>query len=112
MGFAPLSIPVAPAELAQHLDGRRFVYLISVADSRSHVVALVPDVDDERVTFASAGNTTRRDIANNPVVTLVWPPSESSEYSLVADGRAVVDGDGVRVTVEKAVLHRPARSTA
>jgi hypothetical protein len=41
-------------------------------------------------------------------VTVVWPPGETSEYSLIADGRAAVKGERVSVTVEGAVLHRPA----
>lgn len=108
MGFAPLSIPVESHELAEQLHGRRFAYLITVSDDRSHVVALVPEVNGAVLEFASTGNTTRRDIAVNDRVTIVWSPSETSEYSLIADGRAVVNGERVSVTVERAVLHRPA----
>lgn len=108
MGFAPLSIPVEPTELAQQLHGRRFAYLITVNENRSHVVALVPSVSGSVLVFGSTGRTTRRDVEVNPRVTVVWPPSESSEYSLIADGEATVAGEGVSITVERAVLHRPA----
>ena len=108
MGFAPLSIPVEPNELAQQLHDRRFAYLITVTDNRSHVVALVPEVNGAVLGFTTSGKTTRRDIDANSRVTIVWPPSESSEYSLIADGDATVHGDEVRVVVGRAVLHRPA----
>lgn len=108
MGFAPLSVPVEPNELAQQLRDRRFAYLITVSEERSHVVALVPEVNGARVSFAAAGNTTRRDIEVNSRVTVVWPPSSLSEFSLIADGEATLSADGVSITVERAVLHRPA----
>lgn len=103
-----MSIPVEPDEIAQQLLGRRFAYLITVNEGNSHVVALVPQVIGAILDFESTGKTTRRDIGVNARVTVVWPPSENSEYSLIADGRGSVDGDRVSVVVERAVLHRPA----
>lgn len=108
MGFAPLSIPVEPNDIAQQLHDRRFAYVITVNGDRSHVVALVPEVNGAVLDFSFTGKTTRRDIGVNARVTVVWPPSDSSEYSLIADGQGSVDGERVSVVVERAVLHRPA----
>jgi len=108
VGIAPLSIPVEPHDIGQQLHDRPFSYLITVCDGRSHVVALVPEVDGAVLRFVSTGKTSRRDVEANPFVTVVWPPSETSEYSLIADGRATVNGEGLSIVVGRAVLHRPA----
>jgi hypothetical protein len=42
----------------------------------------------------------------------VWAPTgadvENRDYSIIADGSAIVDGDVVAITVINAVFHRPA----
>lgn len=107
-----MSIRVEPSELAKRLDGREFAYLVSTANDRAHVVALRCEVIGDRVKVVDVGRTTLRNIASNSSVTLVWPPAvadvELRDFSLVADGVASVDGDGVSITVITAVLHRPA----
>lgn len=76
------------------------------------MIAVVPHVDADRIVVRAIGRTTRADVQDNERITIVWPPStvvgEHSAYSLIADGRARVVGDGIEIVVERAVLHRPA----
>ena len=39
---------------------------------------------------------------------LSWPPLSQAEYTLIADGSAAVEGECMRITPTRAVLHRPA----
>lgn len=110
-----MSIPVSPAALSAHLEGREFAYLVTNSQSRSHVVALVPRVSSGAIVFERTGRTSRHDIETNRNVTVVWPPSsqpgEHSDYTLIADGRGEVRGESVVVAIDSAVLHRAARSS-
>ena len=54
-----------------------------------------------------AGRRTRDNAAQRSDVALVWPPQSEGEYSLIVDGRAAVEGNGLRITPARAVLHRP-----
>jgi len=79
-------------------------YLLTVSDDeRVHVVAVVPDVGADIV--CSPGNRARTNIASRSTVTLVWPPVDPVEKSLLVDGDARVDGDVVIVTPRSAILH-------
>ena len=42
------------------------------------------------------------------MVVLLFPPIEADGFSMIVDGEAEVNGDGVVVTPTWAVLHRPA----
>ncbi|MBE6483132.1 MAG: hypothetical protein E7Z94_12315 [Actinomyces ruminicola] len=48
-----------------------------------------------------------RRVAENPLVTLVWPSPVHHGHSLVLDGWGRVDGEDIRVRPDHAVLHRP-----
>jgi hypothetical protein len=41
-------------------------------------------------------------------VSLLWPPVDVADYSLIVDGTATVSGSSVRITPTRAVRHRPA----
>ena len=56
--------------------------------------------------IAPVGNTTGRNAAAHGAVTVLWPPREPTGYSLIVDGTAMVDGDQLRLTPNRAVLHR------
>lgn len=112
MGKSSLSIRIEPTELAAAVRGRDFVYLVTRGADRSHVVALKYSVEGSRVTVRGAGRSSASNIERASTVTLVWPPatraSEHSDYSIVADGTAMIDEESVVVDIVTAVFHRPA----
>ena len=94
-------------KLAETLADFPFGYLITVGeDFRAHTVAVVPVFTDGMFTIAPVGNTTGRNAAAHGAVTVLWPPREPTGYSLIVDGTAMVDGDQLRLTPNRAVLHR------
>ena len=107
-----MSIRIEPTELAAAVRGRDFVYLVTRGADRSHVVALKYSVEGSRVTVRGAGRSSASNIERASTVTLVWPPatraSEHSDYSIVADGTAMIDEESVVVDIVTAVFHRPA----
>jgi hypothetical protein len=104
-----MSVKVDLDKLADTLGGFPFAYLITVADDyRAHTVAVTPTLTDGRLRIGSIGNSSRRNAAAHPAVTLVWPPRERGGYTLIVDGRAETTESGVEVTPTSAVLHRPA----
>ena len=107
-----MSIRVEPQQLSDQVAVRPFAYVISTRDDNAHVIAVVVDVSGAEVDCGRVGRSTKANIASNSKVTLVWPPvigsNEFDEYTLIADGQAVIQGDKVIVTVSGAILHRPA----
>jgi hypothetical protein len=107
-----VSIEVPLDELASTAAGRRFGYLVTVADDgHAHVVALVPEATGHRLRF-DAGGSSCRNASARPTVTVVFPPTDADAFSIVVDGNATVDGDVVDVTATRAVRHRPAPGLA
>lgn len=60
------------------------------------------------VFHAPWSRSTARNVAANPVVTLLFPPTVHHGYSLIVDGTAEDTGTELLVTPTSAVLHRPA----
>jgi hypothetical protein len=88
-----------------------FAYLLTVSDDgRVHAVAITPRVrEDGRETITcDAGNRSCANASSRPNVSLLWPPGEPGDYSLIVDGTAAVSGSNVQITPERAVRHRPA----
>ena len=59
------------------------------------------------------GGRTRQNLERRSVATLLWPPSEPDDYSLIVDGRAELadvhdDAAQLRVIPIRALLHRNA----
>ncbi|MFM7536206.1 MAG: pyridoxamine 5'-phosphate oxidase family protein [Acidimicrobiales bacterium] len=106
-----MSIPVDPRALGAEL-GRfgRAGYLLTVGDERAHAVAVRIEGDGPELAVTPVGGRTAANVAARPAVTVLWPPFEPGGYTLLADGTATIDADAttVRVSVERAVLHRPA----
>lgn len=109
--------------LAAALPDYPFAYLITVDDGhRVHTVAVEPVLrelpdgpDGPRavVDVGLIGGRTRQNLAHRSEVTLLWPPSDPSGYSLIVDGRAQAsdagpDDDTARCGVVpiRALLHR------
>jgi len=109
-----MSIPVELAELADAMAVYRFAYLLSIADDgRAHAVAVRPSLAEGSLVVADLGRRTSANVAARPAVTVLWPPADPAGYSLIVDGQARIDGDGVvAIAPERAVLHRPAQPAA
>jgi hypothetical protein len=106
---AVMSIEVTPQQLAQTLTRYRFAYLVTVGDdARSHVLAVTTTLVNDTLLVTDLGRTTRANVATNPSVTLVWPPADPSDYSLIVDGVGSMRDDELAVAPTRAVLHRPA----
>lgn len=101
--------------LAESLKGRGLGYLIT-ADSgwRTHTVPVVPVFDGGVVHVESIGGRhTRANLEHSRHVTVLWPPPEPDDYSVIVDGHAEVSGNGdapvsLRLVPGRAVLIRPA----
>ena len=103
-----MSIAVDVADLARALQGFGAGYLLTTKGGNVKVVTVEPTVADGVVLVESPGRGTLANLADNPALTLVFPPLESKGFTLLVDGAAEVSGDDVRVTPTGAVLHRPA----
>jgi hypothetical protein len=104
-----MSIPVDVADLEQALEDFGAGYLLTTGSAGTvKVVAVEPAVTGGAVVVAGPGRGTLANLADNPVVTLLFPPLEQRGYTLLVDGTAEVAGDDVRVAPTGAVLHRPA----
>lgn len=104
-----MSIPVALTQLAEAIERYRFAYLLTSSGAGApHAVAVRPSFRDGMLVIDEPGRRTRANAGERPAVALVWPPPDEAGYSLIVDGQAAVDGDGLRVVPARAVLHRPA----
>jgi hypothetical protein len=103
-----MSIPVDVADLATALQDFGAGYLLTTSGGTVKVVTVEPTVTDGAVLVEGAGKGTVANLADNPVMTLVFPPREPRGFTLLVDGIAEVAGDDVRITPATAVLHRPA----
>ena len=85
-------------------------HLLSTSDDgRPHAVAATLDWDGDTL-LLSAGKRSLANVAARPRVSVLWAAPGVGEYSLIVDGDAVAgdsDDGRVRVTVTRAVLHRP-----
>jgi hypothetical protein len=109
-----VSIPVPLDRLTDEVRRRPFGYLVTVGDDqRPRAVALVPVIDEEGRFHLEVGERTQRNAVARPAVTMVFPPAEHDDHSLVVDGTLAVDtvtGTAVVLTPTWAVRHRPAPS--
>jgi hypothetical protein len=102
-----VSIAVALEEIASKLVDYPWCYLVTTGDERSHVMAVRPKVVDDGLRFET-GRSSRANVIRNPLVVLTFPSAQPDGMTMLVDGEARVDGDGVIVTPTWAVLHRPA----
>jgi hypothetical protein len=102
-----VSIAVALEDLEAKLVEYPWCYLVTSGDDRPHLVAVTPAIVKAGLRCAT-GHSSRTNVVRNPLVVLMFPPPQSGGHSLIVDGSAEVDGDGVVVTPTWAVLHRPA----
>jgi hypothetical protein len=104
-----MSIRVELEELrAVAAEQMPFAYLMTVSDdSSARAVAITPRIDDDVIT-CDAGRHSCENASARPNVSLLWPPIDPGDYSLIVDGIATVDGSVVRIRATRAVRHRPA----
>jgi hypothetical protein len=104
-----MSITVELHELQQVAAGQMpFAYLLTVTDDASaHATAIAPAIGDGEIT-CDAGKTSCANATARPRVSLLWPPADPADYSLIVDGDATVAGSTLRITPTRAVRHRPA----
>ena len=103
-----MSIPVALADLAQALDDVGVGYLLSTAGERVKAVTVEPALSDGVLHVPGPGRGSLANVAANPAVTLLFPPTEHHGYTLLVDGTASADGEDLRIEPGHAVWHRPA----
>lgn len=100
--------------LAAALTDYPFAYLITVDDGyRAHTVTVQPQLRGATLEVGLVGGGTRKNLAHRVEVTLLWPPRDPADYSLIVDGRAElsdVHDESVllRVVPTRALLHREA----
>lgn len=104
-----MSIAVELPKLPDALSRYGFAYLLtSRAEGAPHAVAVTPRLDGGVLVIDGVGRRSRENLLARPVVGLVWPPQSASDYSLIVDGQAAMDGESLRIAPIRAVLHRPA----
>lgn len=107
-----MSIAVELTDLAGTIARYRFAYLLTgSAQGAPHAVAVTPRLEEGVLVIEGLGRRSRDNLQARPAVGLVWPPQEASGYSLIIDGQATMAGELLRITPERAVLHRPAPSS-
>ena len=105
-----MSIAVAMDQLESTLANYRFAYLLTVThDGRAHAVAVTPSVAGDNLRLTEVGTKSRANAAQRPSVSLVWPPAQADDYTLIVDGESAESSDGLTVRPTRAVLHRPHR---
>ncbi|CAN5809319.1 hypothetical protein BH20ACT4_BH20ACT4_04640 [soil metagenome] len=103
-----MSKSVDPADLAATIERYGFAYLVTVGDRGVHVLAVSPVVSGSVLVVDGVGRHSQDNAATRPDVTLVWPPAEPGDFSLIVDGSASVEGSTITVTPTGGILHRPA----
>jgi hypothetical protein len=102
-----MSYPVGAADLGRALEQYAEGYLLTVtSDATTRAVSVRPRLVDGRV-VVGAGRSSSANVAANPSVTLLCPPTVEKGFTLLIDGTATVEGDEIRVDPTSAVLHRP-----
>jgi len=88
--------------------------LTTGADGRPRVIHVAVDVADDGTISAVVGRSAAANAIDRPDVCVLWPAADDG-FSLIADGKAIVEGQPgpdtpITVAVTSAVKHRPART--
>ena len=102
-----MSIAVAIEDLADKLAEYPWCYLVTSGEERPHLIAVKPSMVKTGLR-CETGHSSRANVVRNPLVVLMFPPPQPDGLSLIVDGEAEVNGDGVVVKPTWAVLHRSA----
>ena len=106
-----MSHQVEPEDLATEAEPRgNTPYLLYAGASGSarvnHVV--VASIDGAIVRCRGFGRGVPDRVAAAATLSLLWPANEPGSFSLIADGAGRIEGEDLIITVDAAVLHRPA----
>lgn len=102
-----MSIPVDLAALDEALGRHDTAYLLTAGDPRPHVGEVFPALVGGAIVLTEPGRTARRVVIDQPAVTVMMPPRQKGDYTLIIDGDAALTEDGaLRITPTTAVLHR------
>jgi hypothetical protein len=71
-------------------------------------VAVHPSLVNGTLLIGNPGHKTSANLAAHPLVTVVCPPTDPSDYSLIVDGVGSMRDGKLAITPTRAVLHRPA----
>jgi hypothetical protein len=108
-----MSVPVGLESLHEEVErsgGVVFLLTVSSDGASPHAVSASVTWDGDDL-LVGAGRTTARNVGAVPAVTLLWPRS-GEDYSLIVDGSGLVDGEVVRITPTRAILHRSVLASA
>lgn len=106
-------MPVELEALAERIAERAMApYLLtSDDDGRPHATAITLRWDGSEL-LGPCGRSTSRNATARPAVSVLWPPNEPDDYSLIVDADASVQDSGddrlIRLRPTHAILHRPA----
>lgn len=104
-----MSIRVETSDLAKALGDFDAGYLLTVSgQGRVKAVTVEPTVTSTELVITPLSRGSADNIAENPQVTLIFPPREPHGFTLIVDGEATVTDDAIHVSAAAAVLHRPA----
>ncbi len=103
-----MSIAVPLDDLAAKLEDFPWGYLVTVRDDGRAQSLAVPTQYVDGVLVATVGRRTAENAVARPGVTLTFPGASGTDFSLIVDGDARVDGDRIEITPTWAVMHRPA----
>ncbi|MDQ3738275.1 MAG: pyridoxamine 5'-phosphate oxidase family protein [Actinomycetota bacterium] len=103
-----MSTSVDPDDLASTIERYGFAYLVTIGERGAHVLAVAPVMSDSVLVVGGVGRHSRANATDRPDVTLVWPPVDPGDFSLIVDGSASVEGSTITVTPTGGILHRPA----
>lgn len=102
-----MSIKVDHDALADTVTRFGSAYLLSTKGVDVKAVAVDVTASDGVIRVPRSKGSAAN-LAVNPAVTLLFPPTAHHGYSLIIDGRGRDAGDNIEVTPESAILHRPA----
>lgn len=103
-----MSIPVPIDRLAETLRDFGVGYLLtSGADGRVKAVTVEPTAVDGALECGRSKGSAAN-LAERPLATLLFPPTEPRGHTLLVDGAAEVTEAGITLRPTSAVLHRPA----
>ena len=89
--------PAAPFLSYTKGEGVKITHVVVESSSRPEVLRC-----------SGFGRSLVSDLRPDLSLTLLWPASTEDGFSLLADGYGQMIGEGLVITVESAVLHRPA----
>ncbi|HUB12475.1 MAG TPA: hypothetical protein VMB34_10990 [Acetobacteraceae bacterium] len=97
------------AEAISHYG--RNAYLLTVAQDGPHTSQVTIELRGSSIGCA-VGASAARNIAREPNVSLLWPPTEPGGYALIVNGAAAgerrASGDMMaEIALTRSVLHRP-----